>query len=119
MTVPRKLPPGFTWRRELDQDTLYYDNVPVARVEPLVQGTVVRSLVRGPQLSPCETLVPNVERGIALATRWGAEGQGGIHQAWRHGQIMSLHQSNSSCIFPVRFALRAATKSISQRPRAA
>jgi hypothetical protein len=91
MTVPRKLPPGFTWRRELDQDTLYYDNVPVARVEPLVQGTVVRSLVRGPQLSPCETLVPNVERGIALATRWAAERQGGIHQACRHAHETAAH----------------------------
>ena len=81
MTAARKLPHGFTWRRELDQDTLYCDDVPVARVEPLVQGTVVRSLVRGPHLSPCETLVPNVERGIALATRWAAERQGPIHEA--------------------------------------
>lgn len=81
MTVSRKLPPGFAWRHELDQDTLYYDNVPVARVEPLVHGTVVRSLVRGPHLSSCETLVANVDRGIALATRWATERQGPIHEA--------------------------------------
>ena len=83
MAVSRKLPPGFAWRHELDQDTLYCDDVPAMRVEPLVRGRMVRSLVRGPHLSPCETLVPSVERGIALATRWATERQGAIREACR------------------------------------
>ncbi len=86
MTAARKLPPGFAWRRELDQDTLYCDDVPVARVEPLLRGLVVRSLIRGAHLSPCETLVPSVERGIALATRWAAERQDLVRETCQHAQ---------------------------------
>jgi hypothetical protein len=81
MTAARKLPPGFAWRHELDQDTLYCDDVPVACVEPYAQGLMVRTLVRGPNLSSNETMVASVERGMALATRWAIERQAPVRHA--------------------------------------
>jgi hypothetical protein len=83
MPAARKLPPGFAWRRELDQDTLYCDDVPVARVEPFARGLMVRTLVRGPDLSPHETMVASVERGMALANRWAIERQAPVRHACR------------------------------------
>jgi hypothetical protein len=81
MTTTRKLPPGFAWRHELDQDTLYCDGIPVARVEPFARGLMVRTLVRSSDLSPQETMVASVERGMALASRWVNDRQAPVRHA--------------------------------------
>lgn len=69
----RKLPIEFRWRHELDQDTLYFQGIPVACVEPIVRGVMLRTLIRAPQLGAQETIVRSAEHGMAIATRWASE----------------------------------------------
>lgn len=70
MSINAKLPPELSWRQELDQHTLYLDDIPVVRVEPMVRGLMVRTLVHGPRLSAQEMMVRSVDRGKVLANRW-------------------------------------------------
>lgn len=76
-----KLTPEYFWRQELDQHTLYLAGVPIVRVEPLVRGLIVRSLIHAPNLQPLEVMVATVPRGQALAIRWTAEREALIHKA--------------------------------------
>lgn len=70
MSTNANLPAELSWRQELDQHTLYLDGIPVVRVEPMVRGLMVRTLIHGPRLSVQETMVRSVDRGKALAHRW-------------------------------------------------
>lgn len=79
--TPRKLPIEFHWRHELDQDTLYFQEVPVACVEPMVRGIMLRTLVRGPRLGTQEIVVRSAKHGIAVATRWASERHALIREA--------------------------------------
>jgi hypothetical protein len=81
MTSSAKLAPEYCWRQELDQHTLYLAGVPIVRVEPLVHGLIVRSLIHAPNLQPLEVMVATVPRGKALAIRWTAEREALIHKA--------------------------------------
>lgn len=94
MPAARKLPPGFAWRHELDQDTLYCDEVPVACVEPFARGLMVRTLVRGPDLPPHESMVGSVARGVAVANRWAIERQARVRRACRDIQENRTRQSD-------------------------
>ena len=68
-----KLPGEYSWRCELDQHTLYFLGMPVATVEPLVHGMMVRILIRDARLGPKETIVRSIDHGKAVTERWAAE----------------------------------------------
>ena len=71
--ITRKLPIEFRWRHELDQDTLYFQEVPVASVEPIVRGMMFRTLIRTPRLGAQQIIVRSAEHGKAVAARWASE----------------------------------------------
>lgn len=71
----RKLPIEFHWHHELDQDTLYFQEVPIACVEPILRGVMLRTLIQAPRLSAQEVMVRSPQHGIAIASRWASDRQ--------------------------------------------
>lgn len=67
------LPTEFTWRDDGQRHTLSLDEVPLAQVEPVGSGWVVRALVHQIELEgdpPSRISVPSLDHGKAWITRW-------------------------------------------------
>lgn len=80
--MTHRLTVEFLWKKELDLHILYFFDMPVACVEPMVRGLIVRTLVHNTDAHPQDIVVCSVERGIALATRWASERDGLIRKVY-------------------------------------